>query len=162
MRILAIIFLVGLVLFSFSIPVINSDVYANSTIKVSVDIIEPAAIVEISPNEIYFGNVTSDYETELKNITVTNVGTMDVRISPALESGADEIFNYIKLASASCSSWSNITKWNSSIISHSKNYSVKNGDSYNFCMKLDLTDYKKEITLNKSVSTNLAIWVIPA
>ncbi len=158
-----IISLVWLILFysiSF-IPTINSDQYQNSTLRVSVSVDEPVAMVEISPNDIYLGEITKGYETEYKNITVTNIGTLDTQIS-IINNGLDE-FNYIKLSSGGCSSsWTNISKWASQILSHSKNYSLHNGEIYNFCIKLDLSGYNKTISAPMNLSTNLTIWVMPA
>jgi len=154
-------FLVWLVAFCFIVPSVVSDQLQNSSLKVSVNLTEPFAMVSISPGEINLGEITRDYESEPRNISVVNIGTMDVKISPVLDDSSDEVFNYIKLSSASCSSWTSLGKWNSSIISHSQNYSSRNGEVYNFCMKLDLTNYTKTIT-PRNPSTNLIIWVMPA
>lgn len=161
--IIFIISLVWLVLFFIiNLPFLNSDEFSNSTIHLSVNIAEPIAMVNISPNDIYFGEITKGYETAPKNITVTNIGTIDVKITPVLDNGADELFNNLKFASASCSSWYNASRWNSSIISHSANYSNRNGEVYPLCIKLDLTNYESEIIQNKTLSANLTFWVMPA
>jgi hypothetical protein len=159
------IFLVWLVLFLFfllNLPVLNSDELSNSTIKISANLVEPIAMINISPNNIFLGEVTRGYETDFKNITIMNIGTMDVKLSPILESNSDAIFQNLKFASSSCSSWSNVSHWNSSIISHSKNYTNKGGETYNFCIKLDLTDYNSTISVSKNLSTNLTLWIMPA
>lgn len=159
------IFLVWLVLFlSFILylPTLDSDEYYNSTLKVSANLVEPIAMVNISPNNVFLGEITRGYETNYQNITIVNTGTMDVKISPMLDNNADTVFQNLKFASSSCSTWSNISHWNSSIISHSKNYTSRNGEVYNFCMKLDLTDYENIVSVNKNLSTNITFWIMPA
>jgi hypothetical protein len=159
------ILLVWLVLFlSFilNLPILNSDEFSNSTMKVSANLVEPIAMVNISPDNIFLGEITRGYETEYKNITITNIGTMDVKVSPILDENTDIVFQNLKFASSTCSSWAYISHWNSSMISHSKNYTNKNGGVYNFCIKLDLTDYDNVILNNKNLSANVTFWIMPA
>lgn len=143
----------------FTIPYVSADNYSNSTLSVSANITEPVASVEISPTNIDFGRITKGYSTNYSNITIKNTGDINVRVRPMFSSG-DYLFNYLKFSTASCSSWSGISTWQSAIISHSPVYGSGNGEEYHFCMKLDLSDYNDSISSHKS-SANITFWVMP-
>lgn len=143
------------------IPFGHADQYQNSTINISVDVSVPIARVSISPNSIDLGQTTKGYATIPKNITITNVGDLDVTVKPLLDNNANEIFQNLKFATASCSLWSNISNWESSTISNSPTYGGT-GSQYNLCIKLDLTNYQSNISSELTPSTNLIFWVMPA
>jgi hypothetical protein len=138
---------------------ISADDYQDGQLSVSVDILEPYALIDISPSSIHLGQVTKGYETSVQNITARNLGTLNVRIQPSLKYDADNFFNYLEFASASCSTWSNITRWTSSIIYGQG----KSGDTYHFCMKMDLGDYESVISQDfRNLTTELTFSAMPA
>lgn len=149
-----------LILLSF-FPLIFADELHNSTLFVSAKLKEPIAKIRISPSFIDFGEITRGYETDVKNITITNIGTMDLRIKPVLSSGSDEIFKNVRFSSASCSSFSSYESFSSAIIDKPKKYEEV-GESYNICLKLDLKSYKEEIPFERNASGSIVFWVIPA
>ena len=137
----------------------SADDYQDGSLGISVDILEPYALIDISPDSVYLGEVTKGYETGVQNITARNMGTLDARIQPSLRYDANSFFSYLKFASASCTSWSNLTKWTSSIIYGNG----KSGSTYHFCMKLDLGDYSDSIPADmKNLSTTLTFVAMPA
>ncbi|VVB80592.1 Uncharacterised protein [uncultured archaeon] len=146
-----------LVLFGASL--VSADEYRDGSLTVSVDVLEPYALIEISPSSVYLGQVSPGYESAVQNITARNLGTLNARIQPRLSLNASDFFNYLQFASASCSSWSNISKWTSSIIYGNG----KSGDTYHFCMKLDLGDYDQEIGSDVyNLTTDLTFVAMPA
>ena len=158
------IFVIALLLFFMGISVVvclnsvSADNYQDGQLTVSVDIMEPYALIEISPSSVYLGQVTKGYESSVQNITARNLGTLNARIQPMLSNSANNFFNYLQFASASCSSWSNLSKWTSSIIYGNG----KSGDTYHFCMKLDLGDYDQSINQNMmNLTTDLTFVAMP-
>ena len=152
------------------IPYGNADVYQNSSIIISADIYIPTAKVNVSPSYIDLGQVTKGYATDFKNITVTNIGDLDIKINPVLEASANNFFNYLEFNTASCSPtstvWHNVSYYDthnlSSTISPPTTIGGIDGEQYNVCIKLDLTNYQEPIIANSNLMTNLTIWVFPA
>ncbi len=146
----------------------SADTYTNSSLTVSVNISQPTAMIEIFPNNINLGETTAGYETISKNITIKNVGDLDLKLSPILEENADKIFDYLEFATDDdCSTWHNVTYYRShnltsSTLNPPTTYRGGDGDQYNSCIKLDLTDYPDTITSGLNLSTNLILWVMPA
>lgn len=167
-EIVLIIFLVWLVLFFsfiFSLPLLNSDEYSNSTINIYVNVVEPAAIIEILPNNIYLGNVTKGYNTTFANITFNNKGTLDLKIIPVLSTNANEIFNYLEFGTATCSAWHNLSYYSNlskTFLEIDKPAEYGGINSKNACMRIDLSDYNKTPSSYGEISTELTIWVMPA
>jgi hypothetical protein len=153
-----------------TIPYGNADIYQNSSIIISADIYVPTAKVNISPSNIDLGQVTKGYATDFKNITITNIGDLEVKINPVLEAGADNFFDYLEFNTASCSPtstvWHNMSYYQnnnlSSTISPPTTIGGTDGEQYNVCIKLDLTNYQEQIITNSNLMTNLTIWVFPA
>jgi len=152
------------------IPFGNADQYNDSSISLSVNITEPIARIEISPNDINLGQLTPGYYTNYTNITFTNKGTLNVSITPQLDEGADKIFNYLEFNTASCSIsstvWHKINYYNSSneLLSIKKIDPDTLEESKDFaCLRLNLMKYNDtEITSEEDLSTNLIFWVMPA
>lgn len=136
-----------------------ADDYQDGKLSISVDILEPYALIEISPSSVYLGQVTPGYESSVQNITARNLGTLNARIQPSLKYDSDNFFNYLQFASASCSSWSNITRWTSSIIYGQG----KSGSTYHFCMKMDLSEYDRSVSQDlMNLTTDLTFIAMPA
>jgi len=166
--IILIISLVWLVLFFsfiFSLPLLNSDEFSNSTIRIHVNIVEPVTRVEILPNDIYLGNVTRGYNTTLANITFSNKGTLDLKVVPILSTNANEIFNYLEFGTATCYTWHNISYYSNlsrTFLSIDKPSEYGGTNSKSACMRIDLSDYNKTIPSNMEISTELTFWIMPA
>ena len=138
---------------------VSADSYTNSTLNVSAYVVEPTSSVDISPSTIYLGEITKGYSTGLQNITLTNSGSLDIKIQPVLDSSANSVFQNVKFGSATCSTWTSIGNWISGKISKPVNYGgVSN---YNFCIKLDLGSYTQEITNNQNLSKKITLWIMP-
>ena len=139
---------------------VNADEYENTTLNISVYVHEPVARINVSPSSIYLGNVTKGYSTNFENITLTNLGDLDIRVQPVLSRDANSIFQNIKFASSSCSSWTPIGNWTSARIQRAENN--QSPTRYNFCVKIDLTDYQEPISQNENLTTNVILWVMPS
>jgi len=143
----------------------------NSTINVSVSLKQPFVRVEITPNEIPLGEITVGYNTNSSNVTFRNKGTLDATITPVLDVGADNIFNYLEFNKASCSQtsssgWYNINYYQNNtffgVLSKSNIYNG-NGDEGSACVRLGLDNYNDtEIASDMDLSTNLIFWAMPA
>jgi hypothetical protein len=120
---------------------------ADPVLNVSVNILKPSLIVEISPEEISLGNVMPGYDGNPSNITFTNKGEMDVRLYPRLESGAEDFFNYLKFSKDGCSTWHNFSYYNSTreLLSINKPNILNGERTGGACIRLELSDYKKSI-----------------
>jgi hypothetical protein len=163
-KIVIAIFIFSVLTIIFIIPEGNADSYQNSSMTVSVDVLEPIAEVAISPNFIDFGKITKGYETNYTNISFTNRGDLDINIIPVLEHGIDDVFNYTEFATASCSTWHNLSYYgnhNLLTINKPENY---NGERTNFaCMKIDLSNYAKEISSDRlDLNAQITFWIMPA
>jgi len=138
---------------------VSADEYNNLSLNVSVSIREPVAEVEINPTAINLGSITRGYATDFRNITIINRGDLDVKVKPVLSS-QNNIFLNLKFATASCSSWSNISSWTSSKIEKPDEYGGET--DYHFCIKLDLEDYDEEIESDMDLTEEVTFWVMPA
>jgi len=165
-----VIFIFSFFIFIISIiPLGNADVPNNSSLAISANISVPIAKVSISPSSINLGEITKGYATKPKNINVTNIGDLDVKVNPVLDGSANNFFNYLEFNTGTCTSgatWHNISYYNknnlTSTLTHASNYSLGGGGQDNFCIRLDLTDYSDEIITNSNLMTNLTFWVMPA
>jgi hypothetical protein len=148
--------------FLFSCSMVFADDVSNSSILVSVDILEPVLSVEISPNNVDLGTLTKGYESDPINLTATNTGDIDVEIIPILNENAEDFFQYLEFATGSCSTYTNVSKWDSSIIDASDIFGGI-GEEYSFCMHMDLKNYEDEIERDYlNISTDLTFWVVAA
>ena len=162
------IFLVWLVAFFLIIPYASADQYQNSSIKVSVDLVEPYAIVDVSPGEINLGEITKGYATGYQNITFTNKGSLDVNLIPVLENSSNTIFNYLEFNTASCSPtstvWHNMSYYRTNpILSLDRPDTYRGTNQDNACIRLNLEKYTNTIPSSISgLSENVIIWIMPA
>jgi hypothetical protein len=143
-----------------------ADKYENSNLKVTADVKEPFARIEISPDEVYLGETTRGYTTEAVKIEVVNLGTIDISIKPMLKAGANSLFeNLVFSSTATCASNSTCIRIGNYSTSIAK--SGKYGSDFktrSFYLKLDLRDYNfnGNIEQDYNLSTNVIFWVMPA
>jgi len=150
-----------------TIPYGNADIYQNSSIIINVNIVEPIAMIEVSPNNITLNETTIGYNTDPVNINFTNRGSLDITITPVLEIGANNMFNYLEFNTGTCTTgatWYNMTHYtNSSLLSISKPGTYGGEKSDNACIRLGLDNYGgSEINSEIHLSTNLTFWVMSA
>lgn len=158
----------------FSIPFVESYKPGdNSTVNVSVNLKQPFVRVDISPNAIPLGEITVGYNTNSSNVTFVNKGTLDATVTPVLETGANNIFNYLEFNKASCSTtsssgWNNVSYYANvnntffGVLSKSSIYKGT-GDQGSVCVRLGLDNYVgDEIASDIDLSTNLIFWAMPA
>ncbi len=148
---------------------VSADVYSNSTLNVSVDIIEPTVQIEIIPSSVYLGKITKGYATDAlnldnpANITFINKGDLKISITPTLSSNVNPIFKNLEFNTASCSStstsWHSILSWTGLSIDRPDSYGSSKSD-YS-CVRLNLKNYNQTINGNESLTTQLTIWVMP-
>lgn len=152
------------------LPYAWADDAYNSTLTVSVDLVEPAARVEINPSSADFGEITKGYTTSFRNITFNNTGNLDIAISPVLNGEAHEIFSYLEFNTASCSEssdsgWHNMSYYSNT--SRNALLNLKKPDAYGgqntdySCIRLNLQDYSSDIPANASLSADVTFWVMP-
>lgn len=71
----------------------------NSTINVEANIIgiedQPEISIEVSPENIDFGDIELGQESETIRVNITNYGNVPIQVIPQLEDGSDEIFENI-------------------------------------------------------------------
>ena len=164
--VLILLFLVSTIL---TLQLVKSYVNDSSIINVSVNLKQPTAEIQITPDTIPLGEITIGYDTNFTNITFTNIGTLPIKIFPLLQNGTNKIFNYLEFNTANCSTtssrWYNITHYNSGtellFIDKPDIYQGQKSDSA--CIRLGLDNYNDtEITSDLYLSTNLIIWIFPA
>ena len=157
---LEILIIFSLIIFSWSVL---ADNYENSTVKISVDIVEPFSKIEISPSQIDLGSVTKGYATEAIKINVTNKGTLDLKIQPMLKEDANRIFeNLVFSSTATCASENTCIKIGNYSFDLNRPNEIGDSTMKSFYLKLDLRDYNKEISsdLSGELSTDLVFWVM--
>ncbi|MDE1848994.1 MAG: hypothetical protein KGH55_03100 [Nanoarchaeota archaeon] len=167
-KVFAALIFVPLIFFS-AMPSLDADDYYNSTITVSVNLIEPVARVEISPDVIDLGNITKGYSTNYANLSFNNTGNFDIEIHPVLENNSSDAFNYLEFNTASCSTSSSSGWHNMSYYSNISNsfLSIDKPDVFGgqrtdyACLRLNLQKYGNQIDSNLTVSTDIVFWIMP-
>jgi len=155
--------ILGILASIFLSQFILADNYQNSSMSVSVDIIEPVSKIDISPNQIHLGSVTTGYTTDAVKINVTNTGTLDLKIQPMLDSDADDIFrNLVFSNTATCASETTCIKIESYSFNLSRPDEIGEETLKSFYLKLDLRNYGEEILHDYSnLTTDIIFWVMP-
>ncbi|MCL5730266.1 MAG: hypothetical protein M1165_01715 [Candidatus Pacearchaeota archaeon] len=160
-----------LFLIMFAIPETSADDYYNSTVSVSVNLVEPVARVEISPDVIDLGNITKGYSTNYANLTFNNTGNFDIEIHPVLENNSSGIFNYLEFNAASCSTSSSSGWYNMSYYSNMSKVllsidkpEIYGGQNKDYaCLRLNLQKYNNTILPGETglLSANVTFWIMP-
>ena len=151
-------------IFMFLSSAVLADRYENSTLAVSVNVVEPFSKIEISPAQIDLGSVTKGYATDAVKINVTNTGTLDLKIQPVLADDANDIFqNLVFSSSATCASPTTCIKIGNYSFDLDRPSTIGDSTMKSFYLKLDLRDYGKPIPLDQSgeLNTNVIFWVMP-
>jgi hypothetical protein len=145
------------------LPFAIADECTNSSLDVSANLIEPYAMINITPAHISLGNVTKGYTTDAVKINVTNLGILDISVRPVLSSNANSIFENLVFSSTStCASNTTCIKIGDYSFDVDGSGSMGSDfDTNSFYLKLDLRNYNKTISSDQNLETNVIFWVMP-
>jgi hypothetical protein len=141
---------------------VDSENY-TMTLEANVFVTGPTGCTENldiqAPGLISFGDINIGQETNKSKIYINNTGTVNVTITPLLESSSERIFNYTYFQRRTTDVWKQIGSWSFNLSASSTCGGVN--DDY-FYAKLNLINYPYSETQNlTNHKANITLWVMP-